>query len=170
MLDSWQISFSRWTWVKMTESPPINTITLPSLFIYSKFQTRTKISPLSVFDNYNKAIFTKHIMNCSFNNDLSGLLMNMMSPSNKHPLYDTWRHSYLPKRNLADGVNMGVVVRWHLSVYLQNKKYMEKIIRKNHLWNTTLRISKNQHKATKYCQCHIFALIEILTRIKWQRN
>ena len=48
-----------------------------------------KLATIIVFDDYNKAIFTKHITNYTFNNDLSGLLMNMMSPSNKHPLYDT---------------------------------------------------------------------------------
>ena len=45
------------------------------------------ITTIIIFDNCNKAILTKHITNCSFNNDQSGLLMNMMSPSNKHPLY-----------------------------------------------------------------------------------
>jgi hypothetical protein len=48
------------------------------------------LATIIVFDNYNKAIFTKHITNYSFNNDQSGLLMNMTSPSNKHPFYDTW--------------------------------------------------------------------------------
>ena len=47
------------------------------------------LATILVFDNYNKAIFTKHITNYSFNNDSLGLLMNMMSPSNKHPLYNT---------------------------------------------------------------------------------
>ena len=51
------------------------------------------LATIIVFDNYNKSIYTKHITNYNFNNDQSGLLMNMMSPSNKHPLYDTWRHS-----------------------------------------------------------------------------
>ena len=55
--------------------------------------TDKNLATIIVFDNCNKAIFTKHITNWSFNNDPSGLLMNMMSPSNKNPLYDTWRHS-----------------------------------------------------------------------------
>ena len=55
--------------------------------------TDKNLATIIVFDNYNKAIFTKHIMNYSFNNDLLGLLMNMTSPGNKHPLYDSWRHS-----------------------------------------------------------------------------
>jgi hypothetical protein len=41
------------------------------------------LATIIVFDNGNKAIFTKHITNCSFNNDPSGLLMNMTSTSNK---------------------------------------------------------------------------------------
>jgi hypothetical protein len=55
--------------------------------------TDRNLATIIVFDNGNKAIFTKHIMNRNFNYDPSGLLMNMTSPSNKHPLYDTWRHS-----------------------------------------------------------------------------
>ena len=51
--------------------------------------TDKNLTTIIVFDNCTKAIFTKLIMNCSFNNDPSGLLMNMTSPSNKHPLYDT---------------------------------------------------------------------------------
>ena len=47
------------------------------------------LATILVFDNYNKAIFTKHITNCSFNNNPLWLLMTMTSPSNKHPLHDT---------------------------------------------------------------------------------
>ena len=54
--------------------------------------TDKTLPTIIVFDNCNKAMFTKHIKNYSFNNDPSGLLMNMTSPSNKHPLYDTWQH------------------------------------------------------------------------------
>jgi hypothetical protein len=100
------------------------------------------LATIIVFDNGNKAIFTKHITNCSFNNDPSGLLMNMTSTSNKHPLYNTWQHSYLPKRKLVAGVNMGVVVRWHLSVYIQNKKHKEKSLAKSTYKHYTLNKQK----------------------------
>ena len=55
--------------------------------------TDKNLATIIVFDNCNKAISTKHVTNYSFNNDQLGLLMNMTSPSNKHPFYDTWRHS-----------------------------------------------------------------------------
>jgi hypothetical protein len=55
--------------------------------------TDKNLATIIVFDSCNKAIFTKHITNCSFNCDPSRLLMNMTSLSNKHPLYDTWWHS-----------------------------------------------------------------------------
>jgi hypothetical protein len=43
--------------------------------------TNKNLTTIIVFDNCNKAIFTKHITNCSFNNNPLGLLMNMTSPS-----------------------------------------------------------------------------------------
>ena len=105
----------------MTVSSHKHSNTTKSFHLLKIPNTDKNLDTIIVFDNYNKAIFTKHITNYSFNNDPSGLLMNMTSPSNKHPLYDTQRHSQLPKRKLADGVNMGFVVRRHLSVYIHNK-------------------------------------------------
>ena len=61
--------------------------TIKSFYLLEIPNTDKNLATIIVFNNCNKAIVTKHITNCSFNNDPLGLLMNMTSLNNKHPLY-----------------------------------------------------------------------------------